>query len=132
MKWLHRTLYVLGNSKINFSALPTISLTDKFSQVSMFLRSCMVCSFWHSKTKDANSFNYSLIPNLSYISEAAACVLDRQLRTFLVPYTDIVKLSSKAFHYDYWDRRAYYRRSKPLPPKVGSFQVFLQGFQGTQ
>ncbi|KAH8155268.1 uncharacterized protein LAJ45_00277 [Morchella importuna] len=70
-----------------------------------------------------------LIPNLSYISEAAACVLDRQLRTFLVPYTDIVKLSSKAFHYDYWDRRAYYRRSKPLPPKVGSFQVFLQGFQ---
>lgn len=73
-----------------------------------------------------------MIPNLSYISEAAACVLDRQLRTFLVPYTDVVKLSSKAFHYDYWDRRAYYRRHKPLPQKVGSFQVFLQGFQGTR
>ncbi|RPA94480.1 hypothetical protein L873DRAFT_1701007 [Choiromyces venosus 120613-1] len=70
-----------------------------------------------------------LIPNLSYISEAAACLLDRQLKTFLVPYTDIVKLSSKSFHYDYWDRRAYYKRHKPLPSKVGSFQVFLKGFQ---
>lgn len=73
----------------------------------------------------------SLIPNLSYISEAAACVLDRQLRTYMVPYTDVVKLSSKAFHYDYWDRRAFYRRRKPFPPKVGSFQVFLQGYQGS-
>ncbi|PUU82009.1 phosphatidylinositol 3 and 4-kinase-domain-containing protein [Tuber borchii] len=71
-----------------------------------------------------------LIPNLSYISEAAACLLDRQLKTFLVPYTDVVKLSSKSFHYDYWDRRAYYKKHKPLPSKVGSFQVFLKGFQG--
>ena len=39
-------------------------------------------------------------------------------------------LSSKAFHYDYWDRRAYYRGKKPLPPKVGSFQAFLQGYEG--
>lgn len=70
-----------------------------------------------------------MIPNLSYISEAAACLLDRQLRTFMVPYTDIVHLSSKAFHYDYWDRRNFYRRRKPLPPKVGSFQVFLQNYQ---
>lgn len=71
-----------------------------------------------------------MIPNLSYISEAAACLLDRQLKTFLVPYTDVVKLSSKSFHYDYWDRRAYYKKHKPLPSKVGSFQVFLKGFQG--
>ncbi|KAL7276503.1 Phosphatidylinositol 4-kinase LSB6 [Rhizina undulata] len=70
-----------------------------------------------------------LIPNLSYISEAAACLLDRQLRTFIVPYTDIVKLSSKAFHYDYWDRRAFYKKHKPLPEKIGSFQVFLEGYQ---
>jgi phosphatidylinositol 4-kinase type 2 len=48
----------------------------------------------------------------------------------MVPYTDIVHLASKAFHYDYWDRRAFYRRHKPLPSKVGSFQVFLQGYQG--
>jgi phosphatidylinositol 4-kinase type 2 len=70
-----------------------------------------------------------LIPNLSYISEAAAYVLDTQLRTNLVPYTDIVGLSSKSFHYDFWDRRAYYRKRKPFPEKLGSFQVFLKGFK---
>lgn len=70
-----------------------------------------------------------LIPNLSYVSEAAAYVLDSRLRTYLVPYTDIVYLSSKSFFYDYWDRRSFYRGKKPLPAKVGSFQVFLKGFK---
>ncbi|KAI9769813.1 MAG: phosphatidyl inositol kinase [Geoglossum simile] len=70
-----------------------------------------------------------LIPNLSYVSEAAAYVLDQRLRTNLVPYTDIVYLSSKSFHYDFWDRRNFYRRKKPFPQKVGSFQFFLQGFK---
>ncbi|KAF7886880.1 uncharacterized protein EAF02_003527 [Botrytis sinoallii] len=70
-----------------------------------------------------------LIPNLSYVSEAAAYTLDCRLRTHLVPYTDIVHLSSKSFHYDFWDRRKFYRSKKPLPPKVGSFQVFLKGFK---
>lgn len=70
-----------------------------------------------------------LIPNLSYVSEAAAYVLDTQLRTNLVPYTEVVSLSSKSFHYDFWDRRAYYRKKKPLPEKPGSFQVFLKGFK---
>ena len=70
-----------------------------------------------------------LIPNLSYVSEAAAYVLDSRLRTHLVPYTDIVHLASKSFFYDFWDRSNYYRGRKPLPAKVGSFQVFLQGFK---
>lgn len=70
-----------------------------------------------------------LIPNLSYVSEAAAYVLDARLRTHLVPYTDIVYLSSKSFFYDFWDRSKYYRKRKPLPAKVGSFQVFLKGFK---
>ena len=70
-----------------------------------------------------------LIPNLSYVSEAAAYVLDTQLRTNLVPYTDIVYLSSKSFFYDFWQRSNYYRKRKPLPAKVGSFQVFLKGFK---
>ena len=70
-----------------------------------------------------------LIPNLSYVSEAAAYVLDTRLRTNLVPYTDIVYLSSKSFYYDFWDRSSYYRKRKPLPAKVGSFQVFLKGFK---
>ncbi|KAK4541631.1 hypothetical protein LTR36_007775 [Oleoguttula mirabilis] len=71
-----------------------------------------------------------LIPNLSYVSEAAAYVLDCQLRTNLVPYTDVVNLSSKSFHYDFWERRAYYRKRKALPEKPGSFQVFLKGYKG--
>lgn len=70
-----------------------------------------------------------LIPNLSYVSEAAAYVLDRRLRTNLVPYTDIVSLSSKSFFYDFWDRRQFYRKKKPLPDKIGSFQIFLKGFK---
>jgi hypothetical protein len=70
-----------------------------------------------------------LIPNLSYISEAAAYTLDCRLRTNLVPFTDIVHLSSKSFHYDFWHRRNFYRKKKPFPPKVGSFQVFLKGFK---
>ncbi|KAI9826272.1 MAG: phosphatidyl inositol kinase [Phylliscum demangeonii] len=70
-----------------------------------------------------------LIPNLSYVSEAAAYVLDSRLRTHLVPYTDIVYLSSKSFYYDFWDRHHFYRKHKPLPAKVGSFQVFLKGYK---
>ena len=70
-----------------------------------------------------------LIPNLSYVSEAAAYVLDNRLKTNLVPYTDIVYLSSKSFHYDFWDRSNYYRKRKPFPSKVGSFQFFLKGFK---
>ncbi|SCV56136.1 probable LSB6 LAs17 Binding protein [Fusarium fujikuroi] len=70
-----------------------------------------------------------LIPNLSYVSEAAAYVLDCQLRTHLVPYTDVVWLASKSFHYPFWDRRKFHRKKKPLPAKPGSFQVFLKGFK---
>ncbi|KAI5279641.1 phosphatidyl inositol kinase [Ascosphaera acerosa] len=70
-----------------------------------------------------------LIPNLSYVSEAAAYVLDTRLQTNLVPYTDIVWLSSKSFFYDFWDRRKVWGGKATLPPKVGSFQVFLRGFK---
>lgn len=70
-----------------------------------------------------------LIPNLSYVSEAAAYVLDAQLRTHMVPYTDVVYLSSRSFHYPFWDRYAHSRHRKQLPSKPGSFQVFLKGFK---
>lgn len=72
---------------------------------------------------------HSLIPNLSYVSEAAAYTLDCQLRTNMVPYTDVVWLSSKSFHYPFWDRYNYSRNRKQLPAKPGSFQVFLKGFK---
>ncbi|KAJ6126933.1 hypothetical protein N7523_002545 [Penicillium sp. IBT 18751x] len=70
-----------------------------------------------------------LIPNLSYVSEAAAYVLDARLRTNMVPYTDICYLSSKSFFYDFWDRRKAWKGKKTLPPKAGSFQVFLKGYK---
>ncbi|KAI5286546.1 phosphatidyl inositol kinase [Ascosphaera aggregata] len=70
-----------------------------------------------------------LIPNLSYVSEAAAYVLDTRLQTNLVPYTDIVWLSSRSFFYDFWDRRKVWGGRSALPAKVGSFQVFLKGFK---
>lgn len=63
------------------------------------------------------------------MSEAAAYTLDCQLRTNLVPHTEVIYLSSKSFHYPFWDRRAFYRKKKPLPAKPGSFQVFLKGFK---
>lgn len=71
----------------------------------------------------------SLIPNLSYVSEAAAYTLDCQLRTNMVPYTDVVWLSSRSFHYPFWDRYNHSRNRKSLPSKPGSFQVFLKGFK---
>lgn len=71
-----------------------------------------------------------LIPNLSYVSEAAAYLLDVQLRTNIVPYTEVVSLSSRSFHYDFWERRAFHKNRKPFPEKPGSFQIFLKGFKG--
>ncbi|KAG0250929.1 phosphatidyl inositol kinase [Actinomortierella ambigua] len=72
-----------------------------------------------------------LIPNLGYISESAASLVDRRLQLNIVPTTEVVWLSSPAFHYDYLDRRAATspKAHKPLPDKVGSFQLFLNGFR---
>ncbi|CAG8444093.1 15316_t:CDS:2 [Funneliformis caledonium] len=72
-----------------------------------------------------------LIPNLGYISEAAASLLDHRLLLNIVPVTEVVRLSSPSFHYDYLDRRAAKSKKnpKPLPEKIGSFQVFLEGFK---
>ena len=89
----------------------------------------MSTSRWFSVLNSLLTASASLIPNLSYVSEAAAYVLDCQLQTNMVPYTDIVWLSSKSFHYPYWDRRKFQRKKKSLPPKPGSFQVFLKGFK---
>ncbi|KAJ7096330.1 phosphatidylinositol 3 and 4-kinase-domain-containing protein [Mycena epipterygia] len=69
-----------------------------------------------------------LIPNLSYISEAAASLLDGRLQLNIVPPTQLVSLSSPAFFYDWLDRNAA-KKGKPLPDKIGSMQFFLSGFQ---
>ncbi|KAF9531611.1 phosphatidylinositol 3 and 4-kinase-domain-containing protein [Crepidotus variabilis] len=69
-----------------------------------------------------------LIPNLSYISEAAASLLDERLDLRIVPPTQLVSFSSPAFFYDWLDRNAA-KKGKPLPEKIGSLQYFLHGFQ---
>ncbi|OCH91462.1 hypothetical protein OBBRIDRAFT_792290 [Obba rivulosa] len=68
-----------------------------------------------------------LIPNLSYISEAAASLLDERLGLYIVPRTELVSLSSPAFFYDWLDRNAA-KKGKPLPEKIGSMQYFLHGY----
>lgn len=82
----------------------------------------------------------------SYISEAAASLLDRRLELYIVPRTGLVPLSSQvcsvafpnqdqwtkshqAFFYDWIDRTAF-KKGKPLPDKIGSLQCFLNGFTG--
>ncbi|KAJ7084380.1 phosphatidylinositol 3 and 4-kinase-domain-containing protein, partial [Mycena belliarum] len=69
-----------------------------------------------------------LIPNLSYISEAAASLLDSRLQLHMVPPTQLVSLSSPAFFYHWLDRNAA-KKGKPLPEKIGSMQFFLSGYQ---
>ncbi|KAG9316481.1 phosphatidylinositol 4-kinase [Chiua virens] len=68
-----------------------------------------------------------LIPNLSYISEAAASFLDERLSLNIVPRTQLVSLSSQAFFYDWLDRNAA-KKGKPLPEKIGSMQLFMHGY----
>ncbi|TPX30436.1 hypothetical protein SmJEL517_g05998 [Synchytrium microbalum] len=70
-----------------------------------------------------------LIPNLGYISEAAASYFDRRLALGVVPRTEVVALASPAFFYGPLDRRAYEKKGKSLPPKLGSFQIFLRGYK---
>ncbi|KAG2185953.1 hypothetical protein INT43_002391 [Umbelopsis isabellina] len=72
-----------------------------------------------------------LIPNLGYMSEAATSLIDRRLKLNIVPFTDVVHLSSPTFHYDRSDRKAsnpQLSSPRPLPSKIGSFQCFLNDF----
>ncbi|TIB97666.1 hypothetical protein E3Q10_00874 [Wallemia mellicola] len=70
-----------------------------------------------------------LIPNLSYISEAAASILDDRLQLGIVPRTGLVDLASPSFFYEWADRRAWHKGSKPLPDKIGSLQTFMHGYK---
>lgn len=73
-----------------------------------------------------------LIPGQSYLSEAAASIVDAALGTHIVPRTEVVALSSEAFFYDWVDRERASRKGAQLRPKEGSFQVFLEGFVGAR
>lgn len=69
-----------------------------------------------------------LIPNLGYISEAAASVLDQQLLSYIVPHTEVISLTSSSFYYSYWQKQFDHE----LPLKIGSFQLFLNGYVDAQ
>ncbi|KAL7637044.1 UNVERIFIED_CONTAM: hypothetical protein RMT77_012802 [Armadillidium vulgare] len=85
-----------------------------------------------------------LVPNQGYLSEAGASLVDTKLQLNIVPKTKVVKLASETFNYTTIDReksrakkivserfprvgRHFHRIG--LPRKVGSFQVFVEGYK---
>lgn len=85
-----------------------------------------------------------LVPNQGYLSEAGASLVDQKLQLNIVPKTKVVKLVSETFNYSALDRakartkknvterfprvgRRFHRIG--LPPKVGSFQLYVDGYQ---
>jgi len=70
-----------------------------------------------------------LVPNLGYISEAAASYVDRRLHLNIVPRTEIISLSSPSFYYNSKELQDYYDGKNPLPKKKGSFQLFMTGYK---
>lgn len=83
-----------------------------------------------------------LIPNQGYLSEAGASLVDTKLNLQIVPKTRVVRLVSKSFNYPRIDRQkarikrqikervpaAKFKRMT-LPPKTGSYQLFVDGFK---
>jgi len=97
-------------------------------------RMCCPCCFGRS----------CLIPNQGYMSEAGASLVDQKLGLNVVPKTKVVKLASETFNY----LRIDVEKSKAkkvvnehfpkvgrkfnrigLPPKKGSFQMFVSGYK---
>ncbi|XP_063697822.1 phosphatidylinositol 4-kinase type 2-alpha [Culicoides brevitarsis] len=83
-----------------------------------------------------------LIPNQGYLSETGASLVDQKLNLNIVPKTKCVKLISETFNYSRIDRQktrikksikeripaAKFNRMS-LPPKVGSFQLYVDGYK---
>ncbi|XP_058117266.1 phosphatidylinositol 4-kinase type 2-alpha isoform X1 [Anopheles ziemanni] len=83
-----------------------------------------------------------LIPNQGYLSEAGASLVDQKLNLNIVPKTRVVRLVSETFNYPRIDRQkarikktikeripaARFNRMS-LPPKTGSFQLFVEGYK---
>ncbi|KAF5393341.1 hypothetical protein D9757_000569 [Collybiopsis confluens] len=99
-------------------------LHRQFSFIIPFGRACLIPNLRY----DNGPYTSHLL-NLpaSYISEAAASLLDCRLQLNIVPPTQLVSMSSPAFFYDWIDRTAA-KKGKPLPEKIGSCQCFLDGF----
>ncbi|XP_075468483.1 phosphatidylinositol 4-kinase type 2-alpha [Ascaphus truei] len=85
-----------------------------------------------------------LVLNQGYLSEAGASLVDQKLELNIVPRTKVVYLSSETFNYSAIDRvksrgKRLALEKVPkvgqrfnrigLPPKVGSFQLFVDGYK---
>ncbi|XP_044292499.1 phosphatidylinositol 4-kinase type 2-alpha isoform X2 [Varanus komodoensis] len=85
-----------------------------------------------------------LVLNQGYLSEAGASLVDQKLELNIVPCTKVVHLASETFNYSAIDRvksrgkrlalekvpkvgQRFHRIG--LPPKVGSFQLFVEGYK---
>ncbi|XP_008104730.1 phosphatidylinositol 4-kinase type 2-alpha [Anolis carolinensis] len=85
-----------------------------------------------------------LVLNQGYLSEAGASLVDQKLELNIVPCTKVVYLASETFNYSAIDRvksrgkrlalekvpkvgQRFHRIG--LPPKVGSFQLFVEGYK---
>eukprot|EP00117_Sycon_ciliatum_P004647 scpid44495/ scgid8925/ Phosphatidylinositol 4-kinase type 2-beta; Phosphatidylinositol 4-kinase type II-beta len=88
-----------------------------------------------------------LVPNLGYLSEAGASIVDEKLGLDIVPTTKVVYLASGSFHYSTFDRAATGARqlaSETLPSRIrhhvktglplkeGSFQLFVKGYRDAE
>lgn len=83
-----------------------------------------------------------IFPYFSYLSEAGASLVDQKLNLNVVPKTKCVRLISETFNYPRIDRQkarikktikeripaAKFNRMS-LPPKVGSFQLYVDGYK---
>lgn len=85
-----------------------------------------------------------LVPNQGYLSEASAYAVDKKLKLNIVPKTRVVKLLSETFNYSAIDRAKSSTKKNVsehfpavgkrfnrigLPPKVGSFQLFVEDYE---
>ncbi|XP_033015887.1 phosphatidylinositol 4-kinase type 2-beta isoform X2 [Lacerta agilis] len=85
-----------------------------------------------------------LVPNQGYLSETGAYLVDSKLGLGVVPKTKVIWIVSETFNYSAIDRaksrgKKYALEKVPkvgkkfhrigLPPKVGSFQLFVEGYK---
>ncbi|KAL6940223.1 hypothetical protein ACO0QE_004119 [Hanseniaspora vineae] len=76
-----------------------------------------------------------LIPNLGYICESAASLLDKRLNMDMVPFTETVVLDSSSFYpkksnliKNFFKKHFLHRSTVQLQRKLGSYQLFLTNY----